>query len=148
MAIQYKVIINVLLGVYSLMPDSFKTIVCKVLAVLAVAIALFFSGYYFGYKVKTADVLEQQIEVITQDQQKQQDSQTQSIQTSEKIADELARETKTQYEIAQKYNEIKDDHAVLNERLPDDVISVLYNASVGQSKGGSTSRSNDSSARP
>lgn len=124
-----KLIFNVFAGLISVMPDSLKTILCKILGLLAVTACVFIAGFYFGYQTKTAAVLEEQVksnQIINQNMRQQT---SEAVKKSEEIALQIQTETQLAYERKEKQKELSEKSGVLKLPLPDRVIRLLNDAS-------------------
>lgn len=124
-----KLIASVLSWVVSFMPDSMKTIFCKILGLLAITVAIFIAGFYFGWEQKTADVLEEQLALNQQINQLMRQQTADAVQQSNVIASQIQQETQLAYERKQEQQKLSEKGGVLELPLPDDVIRLLNSAS-------------------
>lgn len=124
-----KLIASVLSWVISFMPDSMKTVLCKVLGLLAITVAIFIAGFYFGWEQKTADVLEEQVALNQKINQLMRQQTADAVQQSNAIASQIQQETQLAYERKQEQQKLSEKGGVLELPLPDDVIRLLNSAS-------------------
>ena len=88
-----KLLLSIFSGIVSFMPDSVKTILCKVFGILLVTAGVFIAGFYFGWEQKTADVLEEQIRYNSQINQTIRKQTAGAVQKSDEIALQIQKET-------------------------------------------------------
>lgn len=124
-----KLIASVLSWVISFMPDSMKTVLCKVLGLLSITVAIFIVGFYFGWEQKTADVLEEQVALNQKINQLMRQQTADAVQQSNVIASQIQQEQQLAYERKQEQQKLSEKGGVLELPLPDDVIRLLNSAS-------------------
>lgn len=122
------------------MPESVKTVLLKGGCVIAVALVLFMSGFYFGWQAKSNDVLEQQMAVIEQSQNSQHQQISNAVKQSDNVASEIQQELTTKDVIDYEHKIIseKDDSGVLDLPLPSNIIWLLRSASSGSTASSAT----------
>lgn len=130
-----KLLLSIFSGIVSFMPDSVKTILCKVFGILLVTAGVFIAGFYFGWEQKTADVLEEQIRYNSQINQTIRKQTAGAVQKSDEIALQIQKETQLAYEREQKQKELSEKSAVLELPLPNDVVRLLNDASRPSANG-------------